>query len=63
MRRERWIDFAWVMVLVPITLNLWAAVRACELPTPDFLLRFAIHLLIFAVLVSIPFVLKRILKV
>lgn len=63
MRRERWIDFAWVMVMVPITLNLWAAIRACELPPVDFILRFALHLVIFAVLVAIPFILKRLLKI
>lgn len=63
MRRERWVDFAWVMVLVPITLNMWAAVRACELPPGPFFVRFGIHAVLFAVLVGIPFVLKRMLKV
>lgn len=63
MRHERWVDFAWVMVLVPITLNLWALVKACELPPPEFIIRFGIHLVAFAVLIAIPFGLKRLLKV
>jgi hypothetical protein len=63
MRRERWVDFAWVMVLVPINLNLWAAVKACELPPGEFFVRFGIHVVVFAVLVGIPFALKRMLRV
>jgi len=62
MQRQRWVDFAWVMVLVPITLNLWAAVRACELPPSDFVLRFGVHLIIFGILVGIPFLVQRLLK-